>query len=67
MLVIQFQKCTFADQPINLAVVYRLLSSCQVSFVNYLIDIVEENNIDILLDDFKINAIHDRLLNNMTL
>ena len=65
--VIQFQKCTFADQPVNLAVVYRSPSSCQVNFVNYLVDIVEENNIDILLGDFNINAFHDTLLTNMTL
>ena len=65
--MIQFQKCTFADQPVNLAVVYRSPSSCQVNFVNYLVNIVEENNIDILLGDFNINAFHDTLLTNMTL
>ena len=64
--MIQFQKSTFADQPINLVVVYQSPSSSQVNFVNYLIDIVEKNNIDILLDDFNINALHDTLLTNMT-
>ena len=67
ILVIQFQKSPFADQPINVAVVYRSPSSSRVNFVNYLIDIVEENDIDILLGDFNINAFHDTLLNNMTL
>ena len=65
--VMQFQKSTFADQPINLAVVYRSPSSSQVDFVNYLTDIVEENKVDILLGDFNIIALHDTLLTNMTL
>ena len=64
--MIQFQKSTFTDQPINLAFVYRSPSSSQVNFVNYLIDIVQKNNIDILLGDFNINDIHYALL-NMTL
>ena len=52
ILVIQFQKVTFANQPINLLVVYPpSLSSSQVNFVNYMIDIVEEYNIQILLGD----------------
>ena len=57
--MIQFQKSSFAYQPINFAVVYQSPSSSQVNFVNYLIDIVEENDIDILLDDININAFHD--------
>ena len=65
--VIQFWKSTFADQPINLAVVNRSPGSSQVNFVNYLIIIVEENNIDILLGDLNINAFHVTLLNNMIL
>ena len=64
--MIQFQKSTFTDQPINLAFVYRSPSSSQVNFVNYLIDIFQKNNIDILLGDFNINDIHYALL-NMTL
>ena len=64
--MIQFQKSTFTDQPINLAFVYRSPSSSQVNFVNYLINIVQKNNIDILLGDFNINDIHYALL-NMTL
>ena len=62
----QFPKSTFTDEPINLAVVYRSPNSCQVNFVNYLIDIVEKKNIDILLGNFNISAIHYALL-NMTL
>ena len=62
----QFQKSTFTNEPINLAVVYRSPSSPQVNFVNCLINIVEKKNIDILLGNFNINAIHYALL-NMTL
>ena len=39
--VIQFRKSTFADQQINLAVVYRSPSSSRVNFFNYLIDTAE--------------------------
>ena len=49
--VIQFQKVTFGNQPVNLSVVYPSPSSYQVNFVNYIIDIVEEYNIEILLGD----------------
>ena len=50
--MIQFQKVTFANQPINLSVVYPPSpSSAQVNFVNYMIDIVEEYNFEILLGD----------------
>ena len=65
--VIQFRKSTSAEQPINLAVAYRSPSSSQINFFNYLIDIVEENNIDIFLGHFNVSAFHDTLLNNMTL
>ena len=62
----QFQKSTFTNEPINLAVLYRSPSPPQVNFVNCLINIVEKKNIDILLGNFNINAIHYALL-NMTL
>ena len=61
--MIQIRISTFADQPVNLAIVNRSPSSSRVNFVNYLIDIVEENNIDILLGDFNINAFHVTLPN----
>ena len=57
--VIKFQKSTFADQPINPAVVYRSPSSSRVKFVNYLVDIVQEYNMNVSLGDFNINAFHD--------
>ena len=49
--VIQFQKVTFGNQPINHSVVYPSPSSFQVNFVNYIIDIVEEYYIEVLLGD----------------
>ena len=63
--MIKFQKCTFEDQAINLAVVYRSPSSSRINFVDYLVDIVD--NIDIFLGDFNINSFHDTRLNNTAL
>ena len=65
--MIQFRKSTVADQLINPAVVYHSPSLFRVNFVNYLIDIVEENNVDILLGDFNINTFHVTLPNNIIL
>ena len=62
--ITEFQKGTFADQPVNFAVVYRSSSS---SPVNYIRDIVQGYNIEILLSNFNINIFHDRLLNKIPL